>query len=115
MEHSSCEELSWFLTPDFRGSQPMERFNRHKNEMSRIDCKGGVPTHQSCLNLSRLMEKLQADRVELLLNGKPWKVKKPKDLTKDKVCTTMTKKLKDGEIRVDQYLSRVVEIMGNYS
>ena len=44
------------------------------------------------------LEKLQADRRELLLAGKPWKTKKKDQLVKDNNCTNLTLKLVNKEI-----------------
>ena len=79
-----------------------------------IERKGGVATLHSWLNLSRSMEKLQADRRELLISGKPWKQKDPGDQAKDKKCINISQKLLNGDIRVNRYLDVVAKIMGEY-
>ena len=52
-------------------------------------------------------------RVALLLDGEPWKEKKSALQARDKVCITLANKLSNGEVKVRQYLNRVIEIMGN--
>ena len=42
--------------------------------MSRIE-SGGKPTLQGWVDLAAMLEKLQMDRVALLLDGEPWKEK----------------------------------------
>ena len=34
---------------------------------------------------------------------------------RDKACITLANKLSNGEVKVRQYLNRVIEIMGNYN
>ena len=103
-----------FEHPDWRGSMRIERYNRRKNEMSRIETKGGEPTLHSWLNVSAMEEKLQLDRVAMLRKGKPWKSKKDTQLAKDKALTKLTIQLKANQINTKKYLETVIEIMGDY-
>ena len=82
--------------------------------MSRIE-SGGKPTLQGWVDLAAMLEKLQMDRVALLLDGEPWKEKNSALQARDKACITLANKLSNGEVKVRQYLNRVIEIMGNYN
>ena len=52
-------------------------------------------------------------RVALLLDGEPWKEKNSALQARDKACITSANKLSNGDVKVRQYLNRVIEIMGN--
>ena len=56
----------------------MEASNRSKNNISRIETKGGRATLESYLEVAKSLEKLQLDRVAELKNGAKIKQKKIK-------------------------------------
>ena len=61
-----------------------------------------------------MLEKLQRDRVELLLHGAQWKKKRDRDIQKDNQCCGVVEKLKNGKLRSKRYLEIVIKIMGDY-
>ena len=50
----------------------------------------------------------------MLLKGEPWKEKKPQQKAKDDLCEQMAQKILNGEITVDRYMDRMIEIMRDY-
>ena len=82
--------------------------------MNRIETKRGKSTLDSSLTLSAMEDKLQLDRVEMLEAGKPWKLKHDSLLKRDRSLKTVTERLKNKEININQFIERVVDIMGNY-
>ena len=52
------------------------------------------------------------DRVALLLDGEPWKEKNSALQARDKACITLANTSSNGDVKVRQYLNRVIEIMG---
>ena len=91
-----------------------ERYNRWKNELSKFKTQGAKASLNSWLETSRLEEKFQRDRAYMLLKGEPWKEKKPQQKAKDDICEQMAQKILNGEITVDRYIDRMIEIMGDY-
>jgi len=53
--------------------------------------------------MSAMEEKLQLHRVKILKAGKPWKKKRTHLKSKDKVCKTLTYKLKNKSINLIKY------------
>ena len=50
----------------------------------------------------------------MLLQGEPFKTKKPDQIKKDDLCEEMARKILNGEISVDRYMDRMIEIMGDW-
>ena len=49
-----------------------------------------------------------------LVQGEPFKTKKPDQIKKDDLCEEMARKILNGEISVDRYMDRMIEIMGDW-
>ena len=50
----------------------------------------------------------------MLLKGEPWKEKNPQQKAKDDIWELMAQKSLNGEITVEHYMDRMIEIMGDY-
>ena len=101
--------------PRFRGTMQCENYNHWKNELSNFETKGAKPTLHSWVELSRDEEKFQRDRAFDLLQGEPFKTKKPAQIAKDDLCEEMARKILNGEITTDRYMDRMISIMGDYN
>ena len=61
-------------------------------------------TLQGWVDLAAMLEKLQMDRVALLLDGEPWKEKNSALQARDKACITSASKLSNNGVRCDRTL-----------
>ena len=91
-----------------------ENYNRWKNELSRFKTQGSQSSLESWVETSQLEEKFQRDRTYELLEGKPWKTKKTAQIEKDDRCEEMARKILNGEITVDRYMDKMIDIMGDW-
>ena len=57
---------------------------------------------------------LQLDRVFELRNGAAWKVKNSNLIRKDRACVTLTNRLRSKKISIDDYVDKVINIMGDF-
>ena len=59
---------------------------------------------------------MQRDRAFVLLSKQEgFKVKKDPQIAKDDLCEKMASKILNGEISVDRYMDRIIQIMGDYA
>ena len=61
-----------------------------------------------------MLEKLECDRVELLLNGYPWKKKDVSNENKDKQYIGAVETLKSNKIRTNYYFDIVIKTIKDY-
>ena len=82
--------------------------------IARIESKGGRSTLESWIGTAQTLEKLQLDRVFELRNGAGWKVKNSNLIRKDRACVTLTNRLRSKKISIDDYVDKVINIMGDF-
>ena len=74
----------------------------------------GKNSFESYIELAKVLEKMSCNSYYELENGRPWKQKNAKCITRDRIITKIVSGHKSGQIDTDTYWSKIVDTLGDY-